>query len=197
MAFVSKYVGIACLTYFLYGLISQFNEGVFLPPLPLHPFLLLLFVILGTIHLIKAGFLLSELLMVLVIALMAIQQHSFLETFTSQTWMYAHESRFSEVVTVVAFILLFVHAIATCIPLLHRLRLIWFVMSGIVVLFLYAMIFDAKMTLLVPLLIWSLFVFVLRRDQQFTVQRQLRFAPLLYGTTALQCIDEFTLFLFS
>ncbi len=197
MAFVSKYVSIACLTYLLYGVISQFNVGIFLPPLPLKPFLLLFFVVLGGIHLFKAGFLLSEVSLIFLVAAMAIQHHAFIETFSSQGWMYTSELYFTEVVSVIAFICFFTHVLISCIPVLKRFWPAWFPLFGLLVLLLYTFFFESGLTLLIPLSFWSLFVFIIRRQPHTFIQHQFRFAPILYGTTVLQWMDELTLQLFS
>ncbi len=197
MAFVSKYVSIACLTYLLYGVISQFNVGVFLPPLPLQPLLLFFFVVLGGIHLFKAGFLLSEMLLILVVAAMAIQHHAFLETFSTQKWMYTSEVYFTKVVSMITFVFFFAHVLISCIPLLKRFSLSWVPLFGLLVLLLYTFFFESGLTLLILLSLWSLFVFIIRRQPHTFIQHQLRFAPILFGTTVLQWIDEITLQLFS
>lgn len=50
-----KVVSVSCLTYILYGVISWWQLGAFLPPLPLKPFVFLIFFFFGSYHAYNRG----------------------------------------------------------------------------------------------------------------------------------------------
>ncbi|MEX1191384.1 MAG: hypothetical protein WEA99_05370 [Brumimicrobium sp.] len=78
-----KVVAVGCLTYVLYGLISWFQLGVFLPPLPVKPFIFLGFILFGLVNAIQSGFNKLDGSFYLWIVLVAVINQSFLELFLS------------------------------------------------------------------------------------------------------------------
>lgn len=100
-----KVVAVGCLTYLLYGLISYFQLGVFLPPLPLKPFLFIGFAIFGIVNAVQSGIKKLDVLFYLWVMLISFFNQSFLELFFSTQEMLAFQDSIEIVFQLIAVIL--------------------------------------------------------------------------------------------
>ena len=101
-----KVVAVGCLTYVLYGLISWFQLGVFLPPLPAKPFLFLVFAIFGLYFAIKSGVKTLDVFFYLWLVLISILNQSILELFISTSQIISFQDSveiFFELISVILF----------------------------------------------------------------------------------------------
>lgn len=78
-----KVITVGCLTYVLYGLISWFQLGSFLPPLPVKPFLFLGFAIFGLVNAVQSGIKLLDIAFYLWLVFISVINQSFLELLLS------------------------------------------------------------------------------------------------------------------
>lgn len=78
-----KVVTVGCLTYVLYGLISWFQLGTFLPPLPVKPFLFLGFAIFGLVNAVQSSIKLLDIAFYLWLVFISVINQSFLEILLS------------------------------------------------------------------------------------------------------------------
>jgi hypothetical protein len=74
-----KVVSIACLTYIVYGITSAFQLGTFLPPIPLKPFIILFFIIIGFVFALRSKVSLISYILLSWLLLFALNSHAFLE----------------------------------------------------------------------------------------------------------------------
>lgn len=100
-----KVVAAGCLTYVLYGLISWFQLGVFLPPLPVKPFLFLGFVIFGLVNAIQAGVRVLDISFYLWLIFISVINQSFLELLLSTPQLMSFQGSIEVVFQLMAVIL--------------------------------------------------------------------------------------------
>lgn len=88
-----KVVAVGCLTYVLYGLISWFQLGAFLPPLPIKPLVFLVFALFGSINAFQKGVTIIDITFLSWLILISIINQHFLELlFSTESIVYFQES---------------------------------------------------------------------------------------------------------
>ena len=100
-----KVVVLGCLTYLLYGLISWFQLGVFLPPLPVKPFLFIGFAIFGLYNAIKSGIKTLDVSFYVWLIFISVINQSFLELLLSTPQIMTFQDLIEVVFQLIAVIL--------------------------------------------------------------------------------------------
>ena len=103
-----KVVVLGCLTYLLYGLISWFQLGVFLPPLPVKPFLFIGFAIFGLYNAIKSGIKTLDVSFYVWLIFISVINQSFLELLLSTPQIMTFQDLIEVVFQLIAVILFIV-----------------------------------------------------------------------------------------
>lgn len=92
---LGKFVSVACLTYIVYGITSAFQIGTFLPPVPLKPFIFLLFVLTGFVFALRTKARVISYSLLGWILLYALNSHAFLEVSLKFETLLFYEEHFS------------------------------------------------------------------------------------------------------
>ncbi len=102
---LGKIVSVACLTYIVYGITSAFQLGTFLPPVPLKPFMFLLFVVAGVVFAVRSKAKLLSYVLLSWIALYALNSHAFLEVSLKFDTLLFYEEQVSIYISLVMVLL--------------------------------------------------------------------------------------------
>ena len=195
MGLLRKIVTIACLSYFIYGITSAFQLGSFLPPIPLKPFLYLLFVAAGLIYAIRFKIHFNSYALVSWLALFAINTHAFLEISLSRESILYYKEYISVFVSLIMMILFALHSI--------------FLMSGVVkenkriaILFLpliggiiFHFIDSTLLSFNIIVICWSLLAFLFERNFAENHPNLFKLNSILYGVGMIEAIEMISFFL--
>lgn len=100
-----KVVAVGCLTYVLYGLVSWFQLGTFLPPLPVKPFLFLGFAIFGLVSAVRSGINALDVSFYLWLGFISIINQSFLELLLSTPQLITYQESLEIIFELIAVLL--------------------------------------------------------------------------------------------
>lgn len=121
-----KIVTVGCLSYVLYGLMSWFQLGTFLPPLPVKPFLFLGFAIFGLVNAVQSGIKLLDIAFYLWLVFISVLNQSFLELLLSSQQIISFQDSievFFQLVAVVLFVVVNTFIIIS----LQKVKIIFFI----------------------------------------------------------------------
>jgi hypothetical protein len=102
-----KVVAVGCLTYVMYGLISWFQLGVFLPPLPIKPFLFIGFAVFGLVSAVRSGIKALDVSFYLWLIFISVINQGFLELIVSSPQVVSFQDSgevFFQLIAVLLFI---------------------------------------------------------------------------------------------
>lgn len=126
MGQLRKVVALGCLTYILYGLISWFQLGVFLPPLPVKPYLFLGFAVFGLVFAVRTGIKALNLSFYLWLIFISVINQSFLELLLSTSQLISFQESVEVLFQLIAVVLFIVFNTFLIISL-QRVKVIFFV----------------------------------------------------------------------
>jgi hypothetical protein len=185
-----KVVAVGCLTYVLYGLISWFQLGVFLPPLPIKPFIFLGFAIFGLVSAARSGLKALDVSFYLWLVLISVTNQSFLELFVSTPQIITFQDNvevFFQLIAVVLFIVFNVLIIFS----LRKVKLsfaIYFLILTALVILIFTM--PSYVSLKESIIIMAIIYFLSNRFISTTLNNSVeRTVILLTGIALIEAIE--------
>lgn len=189
-----KVVAVGCLTYFIYGITSAFQLGTFLPPIPLKPFLYLLFVVVGLVYTLrfKTHFISYALLSWLV--LYALNSHAFLEISLNTKSMLYYEEYISVFVSLVMMLMYTLHSVFLLFGVVKenkRLAILFLPLIGGIA---FHFIDSTLLPFNIIIICWTLFVFILERTFAEKRSNLFKLNSILYGVGVIEAVEMVSFF---
>jgi len=185
-----KVVTVGCLTYVLYGLVSWFQLGLFLPPLPVKPFLFLGFAIFGLVNAVQSGIKLLDIAFYLWIVFISVLNQSFLELLLSSPQISSFQETievFFQFIAVLLFIWFNTLIILSLRKINYNFTLYFLVLSGLVVM-IFA--FPNYISLQKSAVIMGLLYFLTNRFSQKRIENSVeRTVVVLTGVALIEVIE--------
>lgn len=191
---LGKIVSIACLTYIVYGVTSSFQLGTFLPPLPLKPFIYLLFVLLGVIYGFQHKTNIVSYSLLGWLALFSFNTTSFLELIFNTEQIIYYEEHISTVISLFMMILFSLHSLILLFGVMREDRRFGIFVIPVLVGIVYHFIESVSVPFGILVVGWALLVFIL--DRIFDERRPGLFllAPILYGAGIIEMVEFITMY---
>tara|TARA_B100000508_G_scaffold130740_1_gene118310 strand:+ start:14738 stop:15328 length:591 start_codon:yes stop_codon:yes gene_type:complete len=190
---LGKIVSITCLTYVIYGVTSAFQFGTFLPPIPLKPFIYLLFVILGVAYIIYHRLSKFNYFLLAWILLVAVNSNAFLEVFTSTENMILYESKYQVLLELIKVILFGIHGMLLLFIITKDDRRygIFFLplIGGITFHFLSSADFPFQAVIIG----WAMLMFILDRAFGEKYRELFRLSPIVFGMGVVEVVEMISL----
>lgn len=190
---LGKIVSITCLTYIVYGITSAFQLGTFLPPIPLKPFIYLFFVLLGLgfgVYLKVSQF---NYIMLIWMAIYAMNSTAFLEVFFSSRDVVTYENTYEIIGSLIMMIFFSFHSVVFLFAITQNDRRygIFFLplIGGIV----YHFMASVELPFNAIIICWALLVFILDRNCGDKLPGLFRLTPVLYGAGIIEVVEIISL----
>lgn len=191
---LGKFVSIACLTYIVYGVTSTFQLGTFLPPLPLKPFIYLLFVLVGIIYGIQQKTNIISYSLLGWLALFAFNSTSFLELIFNTEQIIHYERHISVIISLIMMILFSLHSLILIFGVMREDKRFGVFLIPVLVGIVYHFIESVSVPFGVLIVGWALLVLILDRIFEERLPGLFLLGPILYGAGIIEVVEFITLY---
>jgi predicted neutral ceramidase superfamily lipid hydrolase len=189
MVELRKVVAVACLTYVIYGVTSAFQLGSFLPPIPVKPFIYLLFVLTGLLYATQKRFTLFSYLLLGWLFLLAINSNAFLETILSEDAMLAYESSISVYVSLITVLIFFLHGLVFLKNLFQFDWRFWTLLLLLIFGITYQFYDSAHFPFHAIIISWGVVVYFTDRIFSEEKPKLFQLIPIYFGVATIELID--------
>jgi hypothetical protein len=186
---LGKIVSILCLTYIVYGITSFFQLGTFLPPIPLKPFIYLLFVCLGIYYGLRSGASIVSYALLGWLSLFAFNSNAFLEVIMNTSQLINYEKNVSVFVSLALMIVFLIHAFLLLFSIARQDKRY----SVFFIPLLLAVIFHFLASTFLPfntiIIGWATLVFILDRMFGEKLPNLFNLGPILFGAGVIEIVE--------
>ena len=186
---LGKIVSILCLTYIIYGVTSFFQLGTFLPPIPLKPFIYLLFVGLGIYYGVCARTSKISYALLGWLALFAFNSNAFLEVIMNTAQLINYENNVSVFVSLALIIVFLLHCLFILLAITRQDRRygVFFIPLFLAVTFHF--LESTSLPFNAILIGWAALVFVLDRIFGEKLPSLFNLSPILFGVGVIEVVE--------
>jgi uncharacterized protein YhhL (DUF1145 family) len=173
----------------IYGITSFFQLGTFLPPIPLNPFVYLLFVCLGIYYGVRSRTSLVSYALLGWLALFAINSHAFLEVVMTTPQLINYEKNVSVFVSLALIFVFLLHSVFLLLAITRQDKRYGVCFIPLFLAITFHFLESTFLSFNVIIIGWATLIFILDRVFGEQLPGLFNLSPILYGAGVIEVVE--------